>query len=127
MVEAKRLLTENSVVVFAYLFGGLGKGRCTPLSDIDIAVYLESAADIASTKMILIDVLVQALNTDAVDVVILNDAPLSLAGRVQQTSKVLVDKDPPRRHAYESLIRRAFADFIIQERKVLYRRFGFDG
>lgn len=124
--DAKRVLTEDSRVIFAYLFGGLGKGRRTPLSDIDIAVYLKSAADIASTKMTLINLLMQFLNTDAVDLVILNDAPLSLAGRIQRTSKVLVDKAPPRRYAYESLIRREFADFLIQERAVLYRRFGLD-
>lgn len=119
-------MIEDSHVMFAYLFGGLVKGRRTPLSDIDIAVYLKSAADIASTKMTLIDLLIRVFNTDAVDVVILNDAPLSLAGRIQRTSKVLVDKDPPRRYTYESLIRREFADFLIQERAVLYRRFGLD-
>lgn len=125
--DAKWALAENGAVIFAYLFGGLGKGRRTPLSDIDIAIYLEGAADRASTKMTLMNVLVQVLNTDAVDVVILNGAPLSLAGRVQSTGKVLVDKDSRRRYAYESLIRRQFADFLIQERGILYRRFGLNG
>ena len=124
--DAKRVLMEDPHVIFAYLFGGLGEGRRTPLSDIDIAVYLKSAADMVSTKMTVIDRLIQCLNTEAVDVVILNHAPLSLAGRIQRTSKVLVDKDPPHRYTYESLIRREFADFLIQERAVLNRRFGLD-
>jgi predicted nucleotidyltransferase len=106
--------------------GGFGRGKPTPLRDVDIEGYRDRGADVLSAKLDLIDVLMQALDTDEVDLVILNEAPLSLAGRIQQTARVLVDKDPNRRFAYESLIRRQFADFAIRERTLLFERFGID-
>jgi predicted nucleotidyltransferase len=123
---ARLTLEKDPSVVFAYLFGGFGRGKPTPLSDVDIAVYLEPSAEVPSAKLDLIGALMQALDTDEVDIVVLNEAPLALAGRIQQTAQVLVDKVPSRRFAYESLIRRQFADFAICERMMLFRRFGLD-
>jgi uncharacterized protein len=117
-------LTGDSRVLFAYLFGGYGRGRGGPLSDVDIAVYLEPTADPMAAMMDLIGSLSDALSSDEVDLVILNRAPLSLAGRVQESGRVLVDNDPAKRYAYESLVRREFADFRLQEEKLLNRRFG---
>ena len=72
------MLTENPQVVFAYLFGGLARGEPKPLSDVDIAVYLEDTADPLSIKLDLIGIITEALGTDEVDLVILNRALLSL-------------------------------------------------
>ena len=124
--QARQALEKDPRAVFAYLFGGFGRGKSTPLSDIDIAVYLDRSADVSATKLDLIGAFMQALDTDEVDIVILNEAPLSLAGRVQQTARVLIDKVPSQRFAYESLIRRQFADFAVRERMILFRRFGID-
>jgi predicted nucleotidyltransferase len=42
---------ENDLrVVFGYLFGGYARGNPTPLSDGDIALYLDGVADIAAAK-----------------------------------------------------------------------------
>lgn len=124
--QARQALEKDPRVVFVYLFGSFSRGRPTPLSDIDIAIYLDRGADVFSAKLDLIGFLMQTLATDEVDIVILNEAPLSLAGRIQQTAQVLVDKDPSQRFAYESLIRRQFADFAIRERAMLFERFGID-
>lgn len=124
--QAQHALEADSRVVFAYLFGGLGRDKPTPLSDVDIAVCLDHHADIPATKVDLIGLLTQTLNTDEVDLVILNEAPLSLAGRIQRSAHVLVDKSPSQRFAYESLIRRQFADFAIREQSILFKRFGID-
>lgn len=123
---ARRALEDDPRVVFAYLFGGLARGRASPLSDVDVAVYLASDADVLSAKLDLIGAITRVLATDAVDLVVLNEAPLSLAGRIQQGAQVLVDKEPGCRFVYESLIRREFADFQMQEQKILNRRFGLD-
>lgn len=40
-----RALEQCAGVVFAYLFGGAGRGRIRPLSDVDVAVYLEENID----------------------------------------------------------------------------------
>jgi predicted nucleotidyltransferase len=121
----REALTGDRSVVFAYLFGGYGRrGRAGPLSDVDIAVYLDPTVDAINAKLDLIGKVSEALDSDEIDLVILNTAPLSLAGRVQHGGQILVDKNPETRHVYESLIRRQFADFRFQEEKVLNRRFG---
>lgn len=122
--HAAEQLSEDSRIVFAYVFGSLGRGNQSPLSDIDIAVFLKEGTEIRPAKLDLIGHLSDALGTDAVDLVILNDAPLSLAGRIQQSARILVDNNSSKRCQYESLIRRKFADFAISERAFLRRRFG---
>jgi hypothetical protein len=64
------------------------------------------------------------LNTDEVDLVILNHAPLALSGRILRDRKVLVDKKPFLRHRFESLILRESFDFAVKERDILQRRYG---
>jgi len=122
--RTRAALRGDSRVLFGYLFGGYGRGRAGPLSDVDIAVYLEPTADTMVARMDLFGRVSDALSSDEVDLVILNLAPLSLAGRVQETGRVLVDNDPAKRYVYESLVRREFADFRLQEAQFLNRRFG---
>ena len=98
-------------VVFAYLFGGLARGGQKPLSDVEIAVFLDGTDGLAEYKLALFDRLTDALGTNELDLVILNTVPVSLAGRIVSNRTVLVDKDPFRRHAYESLTLREFWDF----------------
>jgi predicted nucleotidyltransferase len=40
-----RALERCPHVVFAYLFGSAATGRLRPLSDVDVAVYLDETAD----------------------------------------------------------------------------------
>jgi hypothetical protein len=117
-------LERDERLVFAYLFGGLASGGdLKPLSDVDLAVYLDPRTDRAEAKLDLIGVMAAALGTDEFDLVILNDAPLSLSGRILQNRRVLVDKRPFIRHAYESLTLREFCDFHYHEQTILLRRF----
>ncbi|NCP04684.1 MAG: nucleotidyltransferase domain-containing protein [Deltaproteobacteria bacterium] len=116
-------LSAHDQVVFAYLFGGLATGTVKPLSDVDIAVWVNSAQSIAETKLDLIGVIAKTLGTDEFDLVILNSASLSLAGRILRQRRVLVDKDPQQRHLFESLTNRKFFDFSRKEEALLRRRF----
>lgn len=115
---------DEGNVIFAYLFGGLAASRRNPLSDIDIAVFAGNTADLDAYRLALFDRLTDALGTAELDLVILNTAPLSLAGRILQNRRVLVDKEPFRRHAYESLTRREYFDFHIKEEAMFARRYG---
>jgi len=116
-------LSAHDQVVFAYLFGGLATGTVKPLSDVDIAVWVNSAQSIAETKLDLIGVIAKTLGTHEFDLVILNSASLSLAGRILRQRRVLVDKDPQQRHLFESLTNRKFFDFSRKEEALLRRRF----
>jgi len=122
--DAIKVLSEDNHVIFAYLFGGLVKGKVTPLSDIDIAVYLKDMDNIAEQKLLLFDELTDALGTNELDLVILNTAPISLAGIVLQKKEILIDKIPSQRHLYESLTLRKFFDFKIKEEMFFSRRYG---
>jgi len=122
--EAARVLEQDSNVIFAYLFGGLADKVIKPLSDVDIAVYVKEIKDLAEFKMQLFDRLTDALGTGELDLVILNTAPICLAGRILQKRIVFSDKEPFRRHAYESVTLREFFDFRIQEDIFFKRRYG---
>jgi hypothetical protein len=54
--------------------------------------------------------------------VLLNTAPISLAGRVLMSRRVLLDRDPHLRHRYESLQLRMFHDFRVREHRILTQR-----
>ena len=122
--EVKRVLAEDNNVVFAYIFGGLAEGKIKPLSDIDIAVYLKNTDNLAEYKLSLFDSLTNTLGTSELDLIILNTAPISLTGRVLQNKQILIDKDPPIRHSYESLVLREFFDFKIKEEALFLMRYG---
>jgi hypothetical protein len=111
-------------VVFAYLFGGAARGRLTPLSDVDVAVYLEETADAVETRLETIGLASRHLGTDELDLVVLNTAPTALVGRILETRRVILDRDPFRRHRVESAALRKFLDFRILERRVLSARYG---
>ncbi|HHV81932.1 TPA: nucleotidyltransferase domain-containing protein [bacterium] len=121
--NAQDILERHPNIIFAYLFGGLAKGRISPVSDIDIAVYLTNVDDILEVKLEILSLLSDTLNTDEIDLVILNTAPLPLRARIIQNKKVLVDKDPALRYSFESLVLREYFDFSIKERAIFSRRY----
>ncbi len=121
--DAADYLEQINEVEFAYLFGGLAKGAPKPMSDVDIAVYLSEDADRVQTKFEMILDLVDILCTDKIDLLILNQANLSLCMNVLKHHQVLVDKKPYVRHAYQSLIMRKYYDHHRFESSVLRRRF----
>ena len=122
--DVKKILLEDNNIIFAYLFGGLVKGKANPLSDMDIAVYVKNTSVLAEYKLRLFDKISSALKTGELDLVILNTIPLSIAGRILQNKQVLIDKEPFRRHIYESVTLREFFDFKIKEDSFFARRYG---
>lgn len=95
-----------------------------PFSDVDIAVYVDECADVVGMRLDLCERLVDCLGTHRVDVVVLNTAPLTLKARVVRCNRILVDRNPSERHAFESLVLREYFDFSRVEEAILRRRFG---
>ncbi len=120
----QRVLLEDENIVFAYLFGGLAKGELKPLSDVDISVYVKDIGNLPEYKLKLFDALTEILRTNEMDLVILNTAPVILSGKILQNKQTLVDKNPPLRHAYESLTLRKYFDFTVKEKALFSRRYG---
>jgi predicted nucleotidyltransferase len=110
-------------VRFAYVFGGAARGELRPLSDVDVAVYLDEGVDPVQTRLELMSLATKHLGTDAVDLVILNRAPTALLGRILRTRRVIAENDPLLRHRFESLALRQFLDFRLFEQRFLDRRF----
>jgi predicted nucleotidyltransferase len=123
--QLKESLSIDNNIIFAYIFGSYGVGKPTPLSDVDIAVYLSSKENIWGKKMELIEKITSILKTDELDIVVLNGAPLSLQFQVLKTGRLLFSKndklrinfitrvydiycdvEPLRKIAHENLIRR---------------------
>ena len=121
--KAKVYLNGHPKVIFAYLFGSLAKGKPTPLSDVDIAVYLSEESDAIQVKMELLGKLMELLETDEIDLTILNTASLPLTARGIENKILLVDKKPFLRHSFESLILREYFDFSRKEMEILQRRY----
>ena len=117
------VLDTDSRILFAYLFGSLAKGMPNPLSDVDIAVFLASAMTGGDAKADLSGLLSDVLGTDEFDLVVLNNAPLSLVGRILGARRVITDKQPHLRHVFESRMMRKFFDFRRKEQDILFRRF----
>ncbi len=113
--DVREYLDKHLKVVFAYLFGGLARGKVSPLSDVDIAIYMVEDAEITQEKLEILGKLNEILKTDEVDLVILNTAPLPLAARIIKNKIILVDKMPFKRHAFESLVIREYFDFSRKE------------
>ena len=121
--EATKYLQSHPQVVFAYLFGSLARGKLEPMSDVDIAVYLNQGLRTAECKFEILGKLIDLLQTDEIDLVALNSAKLPLIMNIIKSKKVIVDKAPFKRHIFESLIMRKYFDFSVKESAILQRRY----
>lgn len=85
---------------FAYLHGSRAAGTASPNSDIDIAAYFQGQSP-ATFEVLL---------PPGVDLVVLNDAPLELAGRIALHGVLLFEEDPGARVAWEATTRKIYLD-----------------
>jgi hypothetical protein len=96
---------------FAFIHGSRVLGRARPDSDLDVAAWW-GAGPPASWEVDL---------PIGVDLVVLDSAPLWLAGRIAQEGRLLFDDDPPARVRWQAETRLRYLDEVpvIRER---YRR-----
>ena len=85
---------------FAFVFGSRARGDHRPGSDLDVAAYFGSAPPPAFA------ILVPA----GVDLLILDSAPLELAGRVAVEGVLLFDGDPDARIEWLARTRKVYFD-----------------
>lgn len=109
-------------VAFAYVFGSHATGTATARSDIDVAIAVASdaPADI-DTLQLRFDVasrLERALGRGPVEAVVLDEAPLTLCGRVVRTGRPIASFDDVVRVRWASRTGRLYHDFALTETRV---------
>ncbi len=96
VVEALR----RAGAVFALLHGSRAAGTHRPGSDLDVAAWWGASAP----QSFEVDL------PDGVDLLVLDRAPLELAGRVARDGVVLFDDDPPARVRWVATTRKIYFD-----------------
>jgi len=87
---------------FGYLFGSRAEGGVREGSDIDLAAWF-GRSDVDPLD-------IRGVDFESVDLVVLDSAPLDIAGRVAMRGELLFDDDPPARVRWEATTRKIYAD-----------------
>ncbi|MBI4746683.1 MAG: nucleotidyltransferase domain-containing protein [Deltaproteobacteria bacterium] len=113
---------RSGSILFAYLFGSVAKGEVTPLSDMDIAVYLSDVdpAAVFDVKLSLYGDICRALKRNDVDLVVLNTvANNMLLEDIIRHGVVIYDRDIDAREDFEVTSLHQAIDFKTQRLAVM--------
>ncbi len=103
-------------VLTVFLFGSYGTEYQTPLSDIDLAVLFDQDLSLQE-EAALLNRLCVALDTDRVDLLNLNKAPLALKFRVVSEGRIIYEKDYIATCNFTEQVIKYYHDFAITLRK----------
>ena len=119
---------DKQYIAFSYLFGSMAKNAITPLSDIDIAVFVDvekASADLFDLKLKELTALYRLLGTENIDLVFLNDAPLALNSRIVKQGILVFERDEQLRVKFEENIIRDYLDkkyFVSTRNKIIRQK-----
>ena len=116
-----RALEPRPEIEEAYLFGSHARGDEHPQSDVDVAVYVDEARAAAGPFGYQADLtthLMDALGTNAVDVVVLNKAPILLYHRVLRDGVRLLSRNLQATTTRAGLALSRYFDFLPQMEKM---------
>lgn len=94
-----------------YLFGSRASNTAGPLSDYDIGVYFSDMPD-HHLKYYLGHQVAKVLDTNRIDIVVLNQAPIELKYAVIATGTVIYEITKAARVDFESLTLSLYGDFL---------------
>lgn len=98
---------QDHGAVFAYLHGSRAAGTATSKSDTDIAAYFDAEPPEAFAVLL----------PPGIDLVVLNGAPLELAGRIALDGKLPFERDPSARVRWEATTRKIYLDELPRFRR----------
>ena len=105
---------KHPEIVAIYLFGSKAAGKAGPLSDVDIAVLLDSTKvpprRYFQIKLRLITEAMEAIHRSDVDLVLLNEAPPSLAYEVIRSGQLVYERSHDQRVLFEARTMRTCLD-----------------
>lgn len=103
-------LDSESQVSLAYLFGSRAGGAIGPLSDYDLGVLVERPSD--ELRHRLSHNVCRALDTDRVDLVLLNKAPVELAYAIIAQGRLLYQRSLAARVEFEARVLSRYGDYV---------------
>jgi len=103
-------------IVAAYCFGSTTRGQAGPLSDLDIAMLVDdksvpSGLHLLKLELLLAYELQKELSISEVDLISLNQQPLSFQYNVIRTGRLIYDKDPAYRIHFVQKVIQVHLDF----------------
>lgn len=110
MEKCKVAVTSFSEIELAYWFGSRAQGKGTPLSDWDFAVKYNKEMT-WKEQLNIRSTIADCLETDAVDLVDWDQAPLSLRYAIVQDGVLLLSRDESLRVDFETDTRSRYWDF----------------
>ena len=106
----RHCLLETMAVKFAYLFGSQARQNTGPLSDVDIAVYIDKRHSPFSFRLLFQEKIDRLLKgKQSCDLVILNNAALTLQYEIIKDGKILKE-NKPKRIQFETDVLRKYLD-----------------
>ncbi|MDQ3575087.1 MAG: nucleotidyltransferase domain-containing protein [Actinomycetota bacterium] len=106
--EEATALLRRAGARFAFVHGSRASGG-GPGADLDVGAWWGTDQPPASWELVL---------PDGVDLLVLDDAPLELAGRVALSGRLLFDDDPPARVRWQSQTRLIYLDEEPRQREL---------
>ena len=106
-------LSKQEHIKLAYLFGSVVSGKAGKLSDMDIAILIDDLLDKKEKfefQLKLISDLTDVLRTDRVDLVVMNDAPLSLKFEIIKANYPLFVRDIKEKIDFEQKVLSRYLD-----------------
>lgn len=95
-------LLRNEGVPFAYLHGSVADGSARETSDVDIAAFLGPARSREGAIVLALP--------GGVDLLVLDDAGVEVAGRIAAHGKLILELDAPARVTWEATTRKIWFD-----------------
>lgn len=112
--------SKQEHVKLAYLYGSAAKGKAGKLSDVDIGVLLDeslSKMEGFDLQLKLIGDIAALLKTDKIDLVIMNDAPLSLNYEIIKANRHLFVRDRIEKIDFEQRLMSRYLDRRYYEKR----------
>jgi len=110
-------LQRHAEIYTAYIYGSFVTGRS--FTDIDLGISLRHEPENVLEYEIELESNLEQLVKIAMDVRVLNKAPLSFLQNVIRHSLVIVDREPNRRSDFESNVLKKYFDFARFRRRYL--------
>ncbi|MFQ6130352.1 MAG: nucleotidyltransferase domain-containing protein [Candidatus Hadarchaeaceae archaeon] len=111
--KIKKLLGRERYVELAYLFGSAARGELGKLSDVDVAVYLDeslSSEERFKLQLRLMGELASVLQTNRVDLIVMNEAPLPLQFEIIKSNRPILTRPEFDRVEFEHAIMSRYLD-----------------